>query len=102
MVGIEAHSEGVVIPVRVSPGASRDRIMGEHDGALKMSVSAAPEKGKANKAVCALIAKALGIAKSRVSLMAGETARDKKILVRNMSRSAIARQLIPSPSQGEG
>ena len=40
--------EGTVFRVRVSPGASKERIAGEHAGALKISVTAAPEKGKAN------------------------------------------------------
>lgn len=93
MIDIEPHREGVVIAVKVSAGASRDRIMGEHDAALKVAVSAAPEKGKANKAVCALIAKTLGIAKSHVSVISGETSRDKKVLVRDVDRETLARQL---------
>ena len=93
MIDIEPHREGVVIAVKVSAGASRDRIMGEHDAALKVAVSAAPEKGKANKAVCALIAKTLGIAKSHVSVVAGETSRDKKVLIRGSDATSIAQVL---------
>jgi uncharacterized protein (TIGR00251 family) len=102
MLDMQLHREGVVIAVRVSPGASRDRILGEHASALKVSVSAAPEKGKANKAVCALIAKTLGIATSQVSVVSGETSRDKKLLVRGVDSCAIADRLVPSPLKGEG
>ena len=93
MLKLEAHPEGVVIPVRVSPAAARERVLGEHDGALKLSVSAAPEKGKANKAVCALAAKTLGVAKSHVSVISGETSRDKKLLVRGLTPNVIAEKL---------
>ena len=81
MISIEESPDGILIPVRVSAGASRDRVIGEHAGALKVSVSAAPERGKANKAVCELIAKTLGISRSQVRLVSGETSRDKKLLV---------------------
>jgi hypothetical protein len=95
MVNVEEHRDGVVIPVRVSAGASRDRVLGEHAGALKLSVSAPREKGKANKAVCALVAKTLGVPKSHVSIVAGGTSRDKKVLVRGADVEAIREALLP-------
>ena len=94
-MNIESYPEGVVVPVRVSAGASRDRVLGEHAGALKLSVSAPCEKGKANKAVCALVAKTLGVAKSHVSIVAGGTSRDKKVLVRGADVEAIREALPP-------
>jgi len=95
MIHFETHPEGVVVPVRVSAGAARERVIGEHAGALKLSVSAAPEKGKANKAVCALIAKTLHVPSSHVRLVAGETSRDKKILIRGADVEAIREALLP-------
>ena len=89
MIRLEEHPEGLVIGLRVSAGASRDRVIGEHAGALKVSVSAAPERGKANKAVCELVAKALGIPRSQVRLVSGETSRDKKLLVVGLAREAV-------------
>lgn len=70
--------------VRVSPRASRKGVEGivrEADGAklLKVAVNAPPEDGKANKEVLALLAKTMGIAKSRLSLVSGETARKKVV-----------------------
>ena len=72
--------------VRASPGASRDEISGIYraaDGSLslKVHVRAQPEKGKANKAVIALLAKRLGIARSLMSVTGGCTARNKKIAI---------------------
>ena len=102
MIALKDTPEGVIIPVRVTPGASRDRILGEHAGALKLSVSASPEKGKANRAVCRLLAKTLGIAKSNVRIVSGETSRDKRVLVRGPDKDVIAGKLISSPLGGQG
>lgn len=67
---------GSELAVRVTPKASRARIEVEGD-AIRVYVTVVPEDGKANAAVKALLAKALGIAKSRVTLIRGATARDK-------------------------
>jgi uncharacterized protein len=67
---------GAEIAVRVTPKASRDRIVGE-DGAIRVYVTVVPEDGKANEAVVCLLAKALGVAKTRLTLLRGATARDK-------------------------
>ncbi len=88
MIAIEERPDGIVIPVKVSAGASRDRVIGEHAGALKLSVSAAPERGKANKAVCELVAKTLGVSRSQVKLVSGETSRDKKLMVAGLAKEA--------------
>jgi uncharacterized protein YggU (UPF0235/DUF167 family) len=67
---------GAEIAVRVTPRASRNAV--EADGAvLRVRVTVVPEGGKANAAVTKLLAKALGLPKSRLALVRGETARDK-------------------------
>ena len=68
---------GAEIAVRVTPRAARSRIVAESDGALRVYVTAVPEAGKANAAVCKLLAKAMGVPKSALRLVRGETARDK-------------------------
>lgn len=67
---------GAEIAVRVTPKASRDRIL-DDDGTLRVYVTAVPENGKANQAVQKLLAKALGLPKSRLELIRGQTSRDK-------------------------
>lgn len=67
---------GTEIAVRVTPRASRTAIRIENDQ-IRVYVTTAPEGGKANAAVQKLLAKALGIAKSRLTLIRGQTARDK-------------------------
>ncbi|MEZ5885325.1 MAG: DUF167 domain-containing protein [Paracoccaceae bacterium] len=67
---------GTEIIVRVTPKASRDRITVE-EGHIRVYVTVVPEDGKANAAVQSLLAKALGLAKSRVTLVRGHVSRDK-------------------------
>ncbi|NVP53813.1 DUF167 domain-containing protein [Mycoplana rhizolycopersici] len=78
------HEHHISLTVRLTPNGSRDAIDGvETDAAgerhLKARVRAAPEKGLANKALIALVAKSAGVAKSNVSILSGDTQR-KKIL----------------------
>jgi uncharacterized protein (TIGR00251 family) len=81
---------GVRISVRVTPRAGRNALDGERDGRLLVRVTAAPEDGKANAAVCKLLAKRLGIGKSRVSVVFGETARAKVIEAEGVSLEGAA------------
>jgi uncharacterized protein YggU (UPF0235/DUF167 family) len=72
--------------LRVTPNAGRDAIEGieqRHDGGavLRVRVKAVPDKGKANAGVIALLAKALDVPKSSISIAAGETARLKTVVV---------------------
>ncbi len=69
--------EGAEIAVRVTPRASRNRVVEEEGGVLRVYVTVVPEGGKANAAVQKLLAKALGVTKTRLVLIRGETARDK-------------------------
>ena len=73
---------GGLLAVRVTPKASRNEVTGLYtaaDGAVSLAVkvTAAPDKGKANAAVTHLLAKKLGVAKSRLTLVKGETDRNK-------------------------
>ena len=67
---------GAEIAVRVTPRASRARVTVE-EGLIRVYVTVVPEDGKANRAVQEALAKALGLAKSRLTLIRGQTARDK-------------------------
>lgn len=68
------------LALRVTPGASRDGLAIE-DGRLRARVSAAPEGGKANKAVIRLVGKALGVAPSAIILLRGDTSREKLLQI---------------------
>jgi uncharacterized protein (TIGR00251 family) len=85
-VPLRPHNNGVTLSIRLTPGAKKDAIGGVMDiadnrKALKASVTAPPEDGRANKALIALLAKELRLPKSCVSLLSGETNRQKVLLV---------------------
>ncbi|MCG7493729.1 DUF167 domain-containing protein [Thalassobius sp. Cn5-15] len=73
---LSAHIVEGALPVKVTPKASRSRITVTDEG-VRVYVTTVPEGGKANAAVQKLLAKALGLAKSRVVLIRGDTSRDK-------------------------
>jgi uncharacterized protein len=67
---------GTTLALRVTPRAARNAVTLK-DGQLRVTVTTVPEDGKANAAVVQLLAKALGIPKSRLTLIRGATSRDK-------------------------
>jgi hypothetical protein len=87
---------GIRLRLKVTPKARRNEIGGwldEPDGskALKVAVTAAPEDGKANAAVIALLAKEWGVAKSAISVVAGATDRRKIVEIRGPSAELMRR-----------
>ena len=94
---LEPHADGTILPVRAHPGARRNEIRGVQDGMLKVSVTQAPEKGKANKAVIEVLAKQLKLKKSQIELIAGETSHQKRFLVRGMKSAELAERIRAIP-----
>ena len=74
-------SGGTRLRLRVQPRARRNAILGVHAGALKVAVTAPPDKGKANRAVVELLAATLGLPTGAVELIAGQAARVKTVVV---------------------
>jgi len=93
MIALVDHAEGWVLPVRAQPGARRNGIQGEHDGALKVAVNAPPQDGRANDALVAVLRESLGLKRSQIELIAGQTARDKRFLIRGLSRAELQTKL---------
>lgn len=93
MIELADHAEGVILPVRAQPGASKNGIRGEQNGMLKVSVTQIAEKGKANKALADTIAKGLGLKKSQVELLSGDTQSQKKFLIRDISAAELQAKL---------
>ncbi len=75
-------AEGTRLRLRVKPGGRRNAVVGPHGGALKLTVTAAPERGKANHAVIELLARALSVPPSSIEIVSGETSPNKTVLVR--------------------
>jgi uncharacterized protein (TIGR00251 family) len=83
-------SEAVTISVRVTPRASRDVVEGvDEAGELRVRVTAAPADGAANKAVVRLVAKAAGVPRSTVGIVAGATSRHKRLRLEGVSTAAL-------------
>lgn len=80
---------GIEMRVKVVPGATRDRIVGPHGDALKVQVSAPPERGKANAAVIRLIAGRLGVAPKCVSVVRGAASPNKVIRIAGVAAAAV-------------
>jgi len=93
MLALESHPEGTILPVRAQPGARRNEIRGEQDGAIKVCVTQSPEKGKANKAVVELLSRQLKLKKSQIELIAGETSHQKRFLVRGLRPTELAERI---------
>lgn len=81
---------GVELRVKVVPGASRDGIAGTLGDRLKVRVAAPPEAGKANRAVCALLAARLGVAERTVTVATGHSSPEKTLLVAGLDAGGPA------------
>lgn len=81
------------IEVRLRPRGHADELLGLVDGVLQAKVSAPPVDGKANKALCRLVAKRAGVPPSRVSVIRGEKSRDKLLLVEGIDEPTLMGRL---------
>ena len=86
---LKDHPEGLMLNVRVQPKASRNAIQGVYGEALKISLTAPPVEGAANKACIAFLAKKLGLAKSALEILSGQTSRNKRLLIKLESGSGF-------------
>jgi uncharacterized protein (TIGR00251 family) len=93
MLKLTQQGTDVLLDVKVVPKSSRNRIVGELDGALKVAVSAAPERGAANEAVRKLIAKSLGMRVQQITIEAGHTNPRKTLRIAGTATDTV-RQLV--------
>jgi uncharacterized protein (TIGR00251 family) len=88
-VNVREHDGTVTFDVLVQPRASRARVGPNHAGRLKIAVTSPPVDGEANAAVIELLAKALGVGRAAIEVIAGASSRRKTIRVRGVTRAAI-------------
>jgi len=79
--------------VYVAPRSSANRIVGEHNGAVKVALTAPPVEGAANKALVEFLSKMLGVPKASVVLVSGETSRNKSVAVAGINAAEAARKM---------
>ena len=86
-LNISEQNNGIIVAVRVIPCASKSEIVGEHGGSLKVRISSPPVDGAANVEIIRLFAKHFGVSKREVSIVNGETSKNKRIKIENLSVS---------------
>ncbi|MGB0873572.1 MAG: DUF167 domain-containing protein [Solirubrobacterales bacterium] len=91
---LQSVADGVTIDVKVIPKAAREQIGPVRSDRLLIKVTAPPEDGKANAAVCSLLAKRLGVSKTSVGVEAGATARSKRLHARGVSANSAQTLLL--------
>jgi uncharacterized protein (TIGR00251 family) len=99
VISLEVTNAGVLIPVKAQPGARRNAITGTHDGSLKVVVSQAPEKAKANIAIIKILAESLDLKKSQIELHSGPTSSHKKFLLIDVTVDELHRKLAKVTNQ---
>lgn len=93
MVHLEQTDAGVILPVRAQAGARRNAITGIHGGMLKVAVTQAAEKGKANKAIIKVLCDALDLRRSQLELLHGATSPQKRFMIHDIALTELARRI---------
>jgi uncharacterized protein (TIGR00251 family) len=86
---------GAELEILVQPRASRTRVVGEHDGRLKIQLAAPPVDGEANAALVAFLADALGARKADVVIVRGDSGRRKTVRVAGVGAAVAVAALAP-------
>lgn len=89
VVVVRGVDGGARLRLRVKPGSRHDRLIGAYGECLKVEVRAAPERGRANAAVCRLLARTFSVSTSAVVVVAGGGSHDKVVEIRGASAASI-------------
>ncbi len=93
MLELEQVGGDVILPVDAQPKARRNAILGVHAGRLKIAVTQAPEKGKANTALAKVLSDQLGVKRSQIRLVSGATNSRKKFLIADIEINELRRRI---------
>ncbi|MCA9067812.1 MAG: DUF167 domain-containing protein [Planctomycetaceae bacterium] len=86
---LELTPDGLLLPVQAQPRARKNSLSGWHADRLKVCVTQAPEKGKANQALLKLLAKSLGLKRSQIQLVSGETSTQKMFCIQDITAEEL-------------
>jgi uncharacterized protein (TIGR00251 family) len=81
------------LEVKVTPNAGRNAIAGWRDDVLQIKIAAAPEKGKANRELIDFLGRVLGVKKSDIAIIQGQTGRNKSLEIQGISREDITNKI---------
>lgn len=93
-IALEPYNGGVLLPVKGAPGSKKNELRDVSDGALKVCCTQIPEKGKANRALIEVLAKSLGLKRSQISIVSGETDTHKKFFIANITVEALSEKIV--------
>lgn len=93
LLNVVATPAGCRFPVRVQPRASRDEVVGVQEDHLRVRLTAPPVEGQANATLVDLLARRLGVRRSTVSIVSGETGRLKWVEVEGLTPEEVVRRL---------
>ncbi|MCI0492175.1 MAG: DUF167 family protein [Planctomycetes bacterium] len=89
MLDLESNERGVILRVRAYAGSRKNAVLGIREGMLRVAVTAAPEKGKANRAIITVLGRALGLPKSAFELISGDTSPKKRYLINGTTENTV-------------
>lgn len=99
MSWVTEQANGVALLLHCQPGAKVSRVMGEHDGRLKIALNAPALENRANEVLVAWLAQRLSVPRRQVQLVSGQTSRKKRVLVEGVclqsAREALAARESP-------
>jgi len=93
MLRISEIAEGVRLEVKVQPRSSRNQVVGEQNGVLKIKLTAPPVDGEANSALVAFLASSLKVPRQDISILRGETSRNKLVEINGISSGELMKKL---------
>jgi len=96
MLQVSNVSGGVRFEVRVQPRSSRNQIVGEQSGALKVKLTAPPVDGEANASLLIFLAGYFGIPRKDITLLRGESSRTKLVEIKGLSAEGLMKKIDPS------
>jgi uncharacterized protein (TIGR00251 family) len=89
MIPVKQTKDGIIFQIRVLPRSSRCELVGVHDGALKLKITAPPVEGQANEECIRFLAEKLGVRKAQVKIMGGFKSKNKTVAVSGLTGKDI-------------
>ncbi len=93
MPPLEQRNGYVLLTARVQPKASRNAILFNNDNSIRITLTAPPVEGEANKALCVFLAEYLGVPKRAVTLVSGAKSRVKKVSLAGLEASEVWKKI---------
>ena len=90
MVKFSKRDGAIIFNVRVVPNSSKSEIIGEFDGSLKIKIAAPPVDGAANAELIKVLAKKLGVAKSAIEIIGGQSSKNKQMKIHNIEPGVLS------------